>query len=88
MTGAELAAPRVPPVEGRLRLLAIGHRTVLTALATLGGDASDAAIDALCDGTGAPKVAAVQARAARRRLGLPARSPAGCGSPRARCATP
>ncbi|WP_437798613.1 hypothetical protein [Sorangium sp. So ce693] len=62
MTGAELAAPPAfRPIEGRLRLLAIGHRTVLTALATLGGDASDAAIDALCDGTGAPKVAAVQA---------------------------
>ncbi|WP_437761832.1 hypothetical protein WME77_27425 [Sorangium sp. So ce764] len=62
MTGAELAAPpALRSIEGRLRLLAIGQRTVLTALATLGGDASDAAIDALCDGTGAPKVAAVQA---------------------------
>ncbi|WP_437590658.1 hypothetical protein [Sorangium sp. So ce1000] len=62
MTGAELAAPpALRSIEGRLRLLAIGHRTVLTALATLGGDASDAAIEALCDGTGAPKVAAVQA---------------------------
>ncbi|WP_437279501.1 hypothetical protein WME90_02795 [Sorangium sp. So ce375] len=62
MTGAELAAPPAfRSIEGRLRLLAIGHRTVLTALATLGGDASDAAIDALCDGTGAPKVSAVQA---------------------------
>ncbi|WP_437715412.1 hypothetical protein WMF45_02760 [Sorangium sp. So ce448] len=62
MTGAELAAPpALRSIEGRLRLLAIGQRTVLTALATLGGDASDAAIDALCDGTGAPKIAAVQA---------------------------
>ncbi|WP_437743985.1 hypothetical protein WMF39_02680 [Sorangium sp. So ce1504] len=62
MTGAELAAPpALRSIEARLRLLAIGQRTVLTALATLGGDASDAAIDALCDGTGAPKVAAVQA---------------------------
>ncbi|WP_437531409.1 hypothetical protein WME79_02465 [Sorangium sp. So ce726] len=62
MTGAELAAPpALRSIEGRLRLLAIGQRTVLTALATLGGDASDAAIDALCDGTGAPKVSAVQA---------------------------
>ncbi|CAN90639.1 hypothetical protein predicted by Glimmer/Critica [Sorangium cellulosum So ce56] len=62
MTGAELAAPpALRSIEGRLRLLAIGQRTVLTALATLGGDASDAAIDALCGGTGAPKVAAVQA---------------------------
>ncbi|WP_433933129.1 hypothetical protein AB3662_02865 [Sorangium cellulosum] len=62
MTGAELAAPpAVRPIEGRLRLLAVGHRTILTALATLGGDASDAAIDALCDGTGAPKVASIEA---------------------------
>ncbi|WP_437862202.1 hypothetical protein [Sorangium sp. So ce363] len=62
MTGAELVAPpALRSIEARLRLLAIGQRTVLTALATLGGDASDAAIDALCDGTGAPKVAAVQA---------------------------
>ncbi|XXX77945.1 hypothetical protein WMF30_04125 [Sorangium sp. So ce134] len=62
MTGAELAAPPAArAIEARLRLLAIGHRTVLTALATLGGDASESAIEALCDGTGAPKVAAVQA---------------------------
>ncbi|WP_437648005.1 hypothetical protein [Sorangium sp. So ce362] len=62
MTGAELAAPPASrAIEGRLRLLAIGHRTVLTALATLGGDASESAIEALCDGTGAPKVTAVQA---------------------------
>ncbi|WP_437814501.1 hypothetical protein [Sorangium sp. So ce1078] len=62
MTGAELAAPPAArAIEARLRLLAIGHRTVLTALATLGGDASESAIEALCDGTGAPKVTAVQA---------------------------
>ncbi|WP_438018033.1 hypothetical protein WMF18_02670 [Sorangium sp. So ce315] len=62
MTGAELAAPAASrPIEGRLRLLSVGPRTILTALATLGGDASDAAIDALCDGTGAPKVASVEA---------------------------
>ncbi|MGK3997260.1 hypothetical protein [Sorangium sp. So ce1024] len=62
MTGAELAAPPASrPIEGRLRLLSVGPRTVLTALATLGGDASDAAIDALCDGTGAPKVASIEA---------------------------
>ncbi|WP_437571303.1 hypothetical protein [Sorangium sp. So ce542] len=62
MTGAELAAPPASrAIEARLRLLAIGPRTVLTALATLGGDASESAIEALCDGTGAPKVAAVQA---------------------------
>ncbi|WP_437654122.1 hypothetical protein [Sorangium sp. So ce1182] len=60
MTGAELAAPPAfRPIEGRLRLLAVGPRTILTALATLGGDASDAAIDGLCDGTGAPKVASL-----------------------------
>ncbi|WP_437734793.1 hypothetical protein [Sorangium sp. So ce1335] len=62
MTGAELAAPAASrPIEGRLRLLSVGPRTILTALATLGGDASDAAIDALCDGTGAPKVASADA---------------------------
>ncbi|WP_438007864.1 hypothetical protein WME89_03580 [Sorangium sp. So ce321] len=61
MTGAELAAPPAfRPIEGRLRLLAVGPRTILTALATLGGDASDAAIDGLCDGTGAPKVASIE----------------------------
>ncbi|XYH99017.1 hypothetical protein ACMHYB_04425 [Sorangium sp. So ce1128] len=61
MTGAELAAPPAfRPIEGRLRLLAVGPRTILTALATLGGDASDAAIDGLCDGTGAPKVASLE----------------------------
>ncbi|XXY45493.1 hypothetical protein WME91_36370 [Sorangium sp. So ce269] len=61
MTGAELAAPPAfRPIEGRLRLLAVGPRTLLTALATLGGDASDAAIDGLCDGTGAPKVASLE----------------------------
>ncbi|WP_437623547.1 hypothetical protein [Sorangium sp. So ce1151] len=60
MTGAELAAPPAfRPIEGRLRLLAVGPRSILTALATLGGDASDAAIDGLCDGTGAPKVASL-----------------------------
>ncbi|MGK3989806.1 hypothetical protein WME99_42580 [Sorangium sp. So ce136] len=60
MTGAELAAPPAfRPIEGRLRLLAVDPRTILTALATLGGDASDAAIDALCDGTSAPKVASL-----------------------------
>lgn len=62
MTGAELAAPAASrSIEGRLRLLPVGSRTILTALATLGGDASDAAIDALCDGTGAPKVASIEA---------------------------
>ncbi|AUX20080.1 hypothetical protein SOCEGT47_005430 [Sorangium cellulosum] len=62
MTGAELAAPPAAgPIAGRLRFLSVGHRAVLTALATLGGDASDAAIDALCVGTGAPKVAASEA---------------------------
>ncbi|WP_437677516.1 hypothetical protein [Sorangium sp. So ce131] len=61
MTAAELAAPPAcRPIEGRLRLLAVGPRTVLTALAMLGGDAPDAAVDALCESTGAPRVSAVE----------------------------
>ncbi|AUX39359.1 hypothetical protein SOCE26_007480 [Sorangium cellulosum] len=62
MTAAELAAPPASrPIEGRLRLLAVGPRTVLTALAMLGGDAPDAAVDALCESTGAPRASAVEA---------------------------